>query len=88
MALPSNVSIRKYAKLAALGAVGVALAVFGLYALIGFGSRHTTLGDITQGIDTTQAVLAWISAAVPAAAIIAAHLAYAKILLDESKKAD
>lgn len=88
MALGSGMSVRKYAKLAALGAVGVALGVLALYALIAFGSRHATLNGITRGIDTTQATLAWISAAVPAAAIIAAHLAYAKILFDESKKTD
>jgi hypothetical protein len=75
-------SVRKYAKIAALGAVGVAIAVFALYSLIAFGSRHTPDG----GIDTTQAIVAMISAAIPAAAIIAAHLAYAKVLLDESKR--
>jgi hypothetical protein len=75
-------SVRKFAKIAALGAVGVAIGVFALYALIAFGSRHTPDG----GIDTTQAIVAMISAAVPAAAIIAAHLAYAKVLLDESKR--
>ena len=88
MALPSDISVRKYAKLAALGAVGVAVAVFGLSALIAYGSRHTTIGGITQGIDTTEATLALIGVAVPAAAIIAAHLAYAKILLNESRKND
>jgi hypothetical protein len=82
MSLTSTMSVRKYAKVAALGAIGVSVGVLALYALIAFGSRHTADG----GIDTTQAVLAWISAAVPAAAIIAAHLAYAKVLLDESKR--
>jgi hypothetical protein len=77
-------SVRRYAKLAALGAIGVAAGVLALYALIAFGARHTATG----GIDTTHAVLTWISAAVPAAAIIAAHLAYAKILLDESRVAE
>ena len=79
----SQMSVRRYAKLAAMGAVGVALGVFALYALIAFGSRHTADG----GIDSTQAVVAMISAAIPAAAIIAAHLAYVKVLLDESKRA-
>lgn len=74
------ISVRRYAKLAALGAIGVAGGVLALYALIAFGARHTPTG----GIDTTNAVLTWISAAVPAAALIAAHLAYAKILFDES----
>jgi hypothetical protein len=31
-------------------------------------------------------MLTFISAAIPAAAIIAAHLAYVKVLLDESKR--
>jgi hypothetical protein len=74
-------SVRKYAKLAALGAIGVSFGVIGLYALIAFGSRHTADG----GIDATHAMLTWISTAIPAVAIIAAHLVYAKILFDESK---
>jgi len=78
----SQPSVRKFAKLAALGAIGVSLGVFALYALIAFGSRHTATG----GIDSTEATLTWISAAVPCAAIIAAHLAYVKVLLAESKK--
>ena len=81
-ALVQQMSIRKYAKFAALGAVGVSLGVFALYALIAVGSRHTATG----GIDATQAILTWISAAIPCGAIIAAHLAYVKVLLDESKK--
>ena len=80
----ANMSVRKYAKVAALGAVGVSIGVLGLYALIAFGSRHTA----TSGIDSTHAMLTFISAAIPAAAIIAAHLAYAKVLLDESKRPD
>ena len=79
--MPATMSIRKYAKLAALGAVGVSCGVLALYALIAFGSRPTPGG----GIDATHAVLTWISVAIPAAAIIAVHLAYAKVLLDESK---
>ena len=81
-AFVSQMSVRRYAKLAALGAVGVSLGVVALYALIAFGSRHTATG----GIDSTEAVVTWISAAVPCAAIIAAHLAYVKVLLAESKK--
>jgi hypothetical protein len=78
----ANMSVRKYAKVAALGAIGVSVGVLGLYALIAFGSRHTA----TSGIDSTHAMLTFISAAIPAAAIIAAHLAYVKVLLDESKR--
>ena len=82
-ALAPQMSVRKYAKLAALGALGVSLGVVALYLVIALGSRHTA----TSGIDSTQAALAWISAAVPCSAIIAAHLAYVKVLLAESKKA-
>ena len=81
-ALAPQMSVRKYAKLAALGAVGVSLGVVALYLVIALGSRHTA----TSGIDSTEAALTWISAAVPCAAIVAAHLAYVKVLLAESKK--
>ena len=78
----ATMSVRKYAKVAALGAIGVSFGVIGLYLLIAFGSSHSAAG----GIDSTHAMLAWISAAIPALAIIAAHLAYVKVLLDESKR--
>jgi len=78
----ATISVRKYAKLAALGAVGVSFGVLALYGLIAFGSRYTPDG----GIDTTQSMLTWISAAIPAAAIIAAHIAFVKVLLDEAKR--
>jgi hypothetical protein len=78
----ATMSVRKYAKLAALGAIGVSVGVLALYALIAFGSRPTPDG----GIDATHATLTWISAAIPALGIIAAHLAYVKVLLDESKR--
>lgn len=74
-------TVRKFARLAALGAVGVSIGVLGLFALIAFGSAPTSTG----GIDRTQAVLAWLGAGIPAAAIIAAHLAYVKVLLNESR---
>ncbi len=81
-ALVQQMSVRKYARLAAIGAVGVSLGVIALYALIAIGSRHTA----TSGIDATESTLTWIAAAIPCGAIIAAHLAYVKVLLDESKK--
>jgi hypothetical protein len=74
-------TVRKFAKLAALGAVGVSFGVLGLYALISFASAPSATG----GMDRTHAVITWISAAIPAAAIIAAHLAYAKVLWNEAK---
>ena len=78
----ATITVRKYAKLAALGAVGVSFGVLALYGLIAYGARPTPAG----GIDGTQAILTWIGAAVPAAAIIAAHLAFVKVLLDEAKR--
>ena len=71
----------KFERLAALGAVGVCLGVLALYALIAFVARPVPTG----GMDATNAVLTWISIAVPVLAIIAAHLAYAKLLLDASR---
>ena len=71
----------KFEKLAALGAVGVCLGVLALYALIAFVARPVPTG----GMDGTNAVLTWISVAVPVLAIIAVHIAYAKLLLDESR---
>jgi hypothetical protein len=75
-------SVRKFAKIAAFGAIGVGFGVAALYGLIAFGSTPTPTG----GIDRTHATLTWISAAIPALCIIAAHLAYAKVLFDESKR--
>ena len=79
----AQMSVRKYAKLAALGAIGVSLGVLGLYLLIALGSRRSP----GSGVDSTHAVLTFISAAIPCAAIIAAHLAYVKVLWEESKRA-
>ena len=77
----SSFTVRRFARLAALGAVGVSFGVLAIYALIAFGSAPTPTG----GIDRTNALLSWIGAAIPAAAIIAAHLVYAKVLLAESR---
>ena len=71
----------KFEKLAALGAVGVSLGVLAIYVLIAFVARPVPTG----GMDGTNAVLTWISVAVPVLAIIVVHLVYAKLLLDESR---
>jgi hypothetical protein len=70
-------SMLRYARLAALGALGVSAGALGLYLVIAVGSSPSARG----GIDNTHATLAWISAAVPFAAIIAAHIGYAVRLL-------
>jgi hypothetical protein len=73
----------QFSRLAALGAVGVSLGAIALYLLVGFISRPTGTG----GMDSTQSVVVWISLAIPIIAIVVVHLVYAKVLLDESKRA-
>ena len=71
----------RFQKLAALGAVGACFGLAALYALIAWAAIPSPQG----GMDRTNAVVTWISVAVPVLAIIAAHLAYAKILLEASR---
>jgi hypothetical protein len=70
-------TMKKLARPAAFGALGVSAGVAGLYLLIAIGGSHTS----RSGVDVTQGALVWIGGAVPAAAIIAAHVAYAVQLL-------
>lgn len=70
--------MKKYGKFAALGAIAVSAGVVGLSLLIAGGATPSRGG----GIDATHSVIAYIAVAVPAAAIIAAHLAFAKQLFD------
>lgn len=81
MNLP-ELKLKPYAKLAAMGALGVCAGSLGLYVLLAFSSRPTPLG----GIDQTQAILSWISLAVPFALIIGAHLIYARVLMNYAKE--
>jgi hypothetical protein len=74
--------LKPYAKLAALGALGVCAGSLGLFLLIAVNSRPTQLG----GLDQTQAIVSWISLAVPFALIIGAHLVYAGVLMKYSKE--
>lgn len=77
-----NLTLKPYARLAALGALGVSAGALLLYLLISFFSRPSASG----GIDSTHAVLTWISLAVPVSALIAVHLVYARILMRYSKE--
>ena len=77
-----NVTLKPYARLAAMGAYAVSAGALGLYLLIGVASRPTAHG----GIDATHAMLTWISLAVPIAALVAAHVVYARILLRYAKE--
>ena len=78
----AELKLKPYAKLAALGALGVCGGAVALYLLIAFGSRSIPLG----GIDGTHSTLAFISLAVPFVLIIAAHLVYARVLLAYAKE--
>lgn len=73
----ADLKLKPYAKLAALGALGVAAGTLGLFVFLVFYTRSIPLG----GIDQTQALLSWISLAIPFALIIGAHLVYARVLL-------
>ncbi len=73
--------MKKFARLAAFGALGVSVGVLALYLLVAIGGSRTP----TSGVDATHASIVWISVAVPAACIIAAHIAYAVHLLRYSK---
>ncbi|MEP7345321.1 MAG: hypothetical protein ABI877_08640 [Gemmatimonadaceae bacterium] len=77
-----EITMKKYARVAAVGAFGVSVGVLGLYLLIAVGGSHTP----RSGIDATNGVLVWIGAAIPAAAIIATHIAFAVQLLRHAKE--
>ena len=68
-----------------LGALGIGCVcggVFALYVCLVFFTRSIPLG----GIDQTQALLSWISLAIPFSLIIGAHLVYARVLINYSKE--
>ena len=77
-----ELKLKPYAKFAALGALGVCAGAAGLYLFLAFFTRSIPLG----GIDQTQALLSWISLAIPFALIIGAHLVYARVLMNYSKE--
>ena len=67
----------KIARLAGLGAYGACAGMIALFALIIFFTRHTPTGGMTPSL----AAELWISLAVVFVALIAAHVAIAKQLL-------
>jgi hypothetical protein len=71
-----ELTLKKYARLAALGALAVSAGAIGLYLLLWWVARPVPTG----GIDDTQATLAWISIAIPIALVVAIHVAYALVL--------
>lgn len=79
-----ELTVKKFGRPAALGALAVCVGILGVYLVIVFGSRPTATG----GIDDTQAVLTWISVAVPVALIIVAHVVAARVLLRYANEPD
>jgi hypothetical protein len=78
----AELKLKPYARLAAMGALGVSAGALGLFVFLVFFTRAVPLG----GIDRTQSLLAWIGLAVPIFLIIAAHLVYARILVKYAKE--
>jgi hypothetical protein len=78
----ADLKLKPYARLAALGALGVCAGTAGLFLFLVFFTRSIPLG----GIDQTQSLLAWISLAIPFALIIGAHLVYARVLMSYAKE--
>jgi hypothetical protein len=78
----TELKLKPYARLAAMGALGVSAGSLGLFLFIALNSRPVALG----GLDQTQAIVSWISLAVPFALIIGAHLVYARVLMKYAKE--
>jgi hypothetical protein len=76
-----DIDMKKYGKLASLGALGVAGGCVALYALLAWGVSPSPTG----GIDGVHATIAYIGIAVPLLAIAAAHVAFARQLANYAK---
>ena len=72
-------NLTKFQRLGALGAIAVALGLAALYAFLAWVSASRT---ITGGMDRINQNVAWISLLIPALAIIAVHVTFAKVLWD------
>lgn len=68
--------LKPYAKLAALGALGVCGGAGALFLMIAWFTRSAPAG----GIDQAQSMLTVISLAIPFSLIIGVHLVYARVL--------
>jgi len=74
----------KYARLAGLGAFGASAGLLALFALLVFFTRPARVG----GIDTTNAIVAWISLGGLFVALILVHVLIGKRLLLLAKGSD
>ncbi|MGQ0766758.1 MAG: hypothetical protein ACT4OZ_13995 [Gemmatimonadota bacterium] len=73
--------MKTHARLAALGAVGVSAGALALYALVIF----IALRSPTGGIDFEHSILTIVSVGVIIAALVAAHLVFARQLMTYAK---
>lgn len=78
----AELKLKPYAKIAALGALGVSGGTLALYVFMAYFTRAIPSG----GIDQTESIVAWIAMAIPALLIIGAHLVYARVLLAYAKE--
>jgi len=78
----AELKLKPYARVAAMGTLGVCAGTLGLFLFLAFFTRSIPLG----GIDQTQALLSWISLAIPFSLIIGAHLVYARVLMKYAKE--
>jgi hypothetical protein len=67
----------KTARLAALGAYAVCVALIAIYALVAWVSRHTSTG----GIRTELSVVTWISVGLVVLSLVVLHVAIAGQLM-------
>ena len=81
--IPLDFDIKPYAKLAALGALGVSAGTFGVWLLTLFVTRPVAGG----GIDMTHYVLSVMAVGIICAAVIAVHLVFARQLFRYAKDA-
>ena len=77
-----QLTLKRFAVPAALGALGVSAGALAMYLFIAYGSRSSAL----SGIDSTQAVLTCIALAIPISLVIAVHVVYARILFRYAKE--
>ena len=71
-----DIDMKKYGKLASLGAMGVAAGCAALYVFLAWVATPTPTG----GIDRVHSTIAYIGIAMPIAAILAVLVTYARIL--------
>ena len=82
--MPSPRLSPSIARLAGLGAFGVAAAILALLAFALWGSRPNVPGE-TGGIDAINTTITWIAFTTIALALILVHVVFARQLLAEAR---